>query len=147
MSDVVSYTEDGDVAVVTIDDGRVNALSPDTIAAVDEHLGRAETDGKAVVLAGRPGRFSAGFDLSVITGVRTLAADVQAVCAAAAGPHSLGVQYLYAYAGEKLGEGRKSLTFRTTLGADDRTLTGAEVSAVRAGIIGALEGAGYTVQA
>jgi enoyl-CoA hydratase len=56
-----------DVALVTLDDGKVNALSHDLLSALDATLDRAEKDGaKALVLAGRPGRFSAGFDLSVM---------------------------------------------------------------------------------
>jgi enoyl-CoA hydratase len=66
MSDTVHYERDGDVAVITIDDGKANALSHATIDAVTASLARAEADAKAVVLAGRPGRFSAGFDLSVM---------------------------------------------------------------------------------
>jgi enoyl-CoA hydratase len=66
MSDTVQYERDGDVAVITIDDGKANALSHAAIDAVTDALARAESDAKAVVLAGRPGRFSAGFDLSVM---------------------------------------------------------------------------------
>ena len=58
-------THDG-VVLVTIDDGRVNALSPAILAAIGESFDRAEADRSAIVLAGRPGRFSAGFDLGVI---------------------------------------------------------------------------------
>lgn len=66
---LVSYeTKDDGVALITMDDGRANALGPDLSAAVNAALDRAEADDSvgAVVLAGRDGRFSAGFDLSVI---------------------------------------------------------------------------------
>ena len=63
MSDVVTYEFEGDVAVVRIDDGKANALSPDVVAALDEAVGLAETEARALMLIGRPGRFSAGFDL------------------------------------------------------------------------------------
>jgi enoyl-CoA hydratase len=66
--DKVRYALHDRVAVVTLDDGRVNALSPATIAALHAALDRAEGEAAAVVLAGRAGRFSAGFDLSVMTG-------------------------------------------------------------------------------
>jgi enoyl-CoA hydratase len=66
MSDLVNYELEGGVAVVTMDDGKANALSPAMLAAIDGALDRAEKDGAAVVLAGRPGRFSGGFDLNVI---------------------------------------------------------------------------------
>ena len=57
------------VATVTMDDGRANALSPTMLDALGAAFDRAEADGAAaVVLAGRPGRFSGGFDLGVLVG-------------------------------------------------------------------------------
>ena len=67
MPEAVSYERSGDVAVVTIDDGKANALSPDRMREIHGALDRAEKDGAAVLLVGRPGRFSAGFDLGVMT--------------------------------------------------------------------------------
>ena len=56
------------VLVLHIDDGKANALSFDLIDALLEALRSAEEDDDigAVVLHGRPGRFSAGFDLGVM---------------------------------------------------------------------------------
>jgi enoyl-CoA hydratase/carnithine racemase len=68
MSDIVRYELDEDVAVVTFDDGKANVLAPDSIAALDEALDRAESEAKTLMIAGRPGRFSAGFDLSIMQG-------------------------------------------------------------------------------
>ncbi|HSF85001.1 MAG TPA: crotonase/enoyl-CoA hydratase family protein [Acidimicrobiia bacterium] len=58
------------VRLVTVDDGKANALSADLIEAIGSAVADAESDAstKAVVLAGREGRFSAGFDLSVMRG-------------------------------------------------------------------------------
>lgn len=58
----------GRVLVAHLDDGRANALSPEAIASLSEVLDAAEHDPEvaAVVLHGRPGRFCAGFDLSVV---------------------------------------------------------------------------------
>ncbi len=58
------------VATVTLDDGKVNALSPAMQASIGQALDQAETDiaagtVKAVVLAGNERVFSAGFELSV----------------------------------------------------------------------------------
>lgn len=64
----VSIRMDGSVAVITMDDGKANALGFDLLDQVGAALDRAEQDAAAVVLAGRPGKFSAGFDLSVMTG-------------------------------------------------------------------------------
>jgi enoyl-CoA hydratase len=66
MSEAVRYELDGDVASIFFDDGKANALSHAAISALDEALDQAATEAKAVVIAGRPGRFSAGFDLSVM---------------------------------------------------------------------------------
>ncbi len=63
----VSYALDDGVAVVRLDDGKANAISPDALAAIDEALTRAEQEAEAFLLVGREGRFSAGFDLSVMT--------------------------------------------------------------------------------
>ena len=70
------------VMVVHLDDGKANALSATMIAAISTALDEAEADDTigAVVLHGRPGRFCAGFDLSVMRGgdfaaVATLVSD------------------------------------------------------------------------
>jgi enoyl-CoA hydratase len=67
VSDQVKYELRDHVALISIDDGKANALSFDVIAAINEGLDRAETDGAgAVLIAGRPGMFSGGFDLAVM---------------------------------------------------------------------------------
>jgi enoyl-CoA hydratase len=63
----VQYRIEGDVAVVTIDDGKANALGFDALDGIDRALDRARDEARAVVVLGRPGKFSAGFDLSVMT--------------------------------------------------------------------------------
>ena len=58
------------VLVVHLDDGKANALSFDMLAAINAALDEAEQDDdiRAVVIHGRPGRFSGGFDLGVMLG-------------------------------------------------------------------------------
>lgn len=69
MSDrSLTYELDGKVAVVCLDDGRANAIGHGLIADMHAALDEAEKEARAVLLIGRPGRFSAGFDLSVMTG-------------------------------------------------------------------------------
>jgi enoyl-CoA hydratase len=65
-TDAVHYEQDDAVAIIRLDDGKANALSPDVIAAIQAALDRAEAEARAVLLVGRPGRFSGGFDLSVM---------------------------------------------------------------------------------
>lgn len=62
----VRYERSGDIAVVTMDDGKVNAVSPGMIADCNSALDQAETDEAAVVLTGRAEILSAGFDLNVM---------------------------------------------------------------------------------
>ena len=63
----VTMTVDADIATIRIDDGKANALGHGVIDAVNEALDRAETDARVVCIVGRPGKFSAGFDLKVMT--------------------------------------------------------------------------------
>lgn len=63
-SELVKYELDGAVAVLQLDDGKANAISHEMANQINAALDRAERDGaRAVVIAGRPGRFCAGFDL------------------------------------------------------------------------------------
>src|SRR3954454_7431827 len=64
---IVRYELDGDVAVIRVDDGKANALSHAVIDALEAALHKAGTEAKAVVLVGREGKFSAGFDLKTMT--------------------------------------------------------------------------------
>jgi enoyl-CoA hydratase len=66
VTTVVGYELQGSVATLTMDDGKVNALSLPMLGALGETLDRAETDRAIVVLTGRPGIFSAGFDLKAL---------------------------------------------------------------------------------
>ena len=56
----------GNVALVRIDDGKVNALNPALLDGLWDALDTAEAHAGAVVLAGREGVFTAGLDLNVI---------------------------------------------------------------------------------
>jgi len=67
VTDPVQTTIEDGVAVVRLDDGKANAVSHRLIEQVHEALDRAEAEASAVALVGREGRFSAGFDLSVMT--------------------------------------------------------------------------------
>ena len=56
----------GNVALIRIDDGKVNALTPALLDGLWGALDTAEAHARAVVLAGRPGVFCAGLDLDVM---------------------------------------------------------------------------------
>ena len=66
MSGRVSYRKDDTIAVISLDDGKVNVLGPDMLQEINDALDRAEgEDAGAVVLAGNERVFSGGFDLKV----------------------------------------------------------------------------------
>lgn len=65
MSDNVSYSRSGDVAMITMDDNKVNAMSVATMTTINAALDQAERNHCIVILRGRVGVFSGGFDLSV----------------------------------------------------------------------------------
>lgn len=60
-------TIDDGVAVVQLDDGKANAVSHAVLDGLHAALDRAAADADAVAIVGREGKFSAGFDLSVMT--------------------------------------------------------------------------------
>jgi enoyl-CoA hydratase len=66
MAPLVSYQLDGSVATITMDDGKVNALSLAMLSELNAALDRAMSDRAVVVLRGREGVFCAGFDLAVL---------------------------------------------------------------------------------
>jgi enoyl-CoA hydratase len=66
----VSYAVQDHLATVTFDDGKVNVYTHEVLNQLAAALDRAQADPaevRAVLLAGRPGRFSAGFDLATMT--------------------------------------------------------------------------------
>jgi len=67
MSDLISYQLEDGIATLTLSNGKVNAISPDVIAAFNAALDRAEQDRAIVVITGQPGILSGGYDLKVMT--------------------------------------------------------------------------------
>ena len=66
--DLVTTTLDDGVATLTMDDGKVNVLSLPMQEQLHAGLDRAEAERAVVLLTGRPGVFSAGFDLPTLQG-------------------------------------------------------------------------------
>jgi enoyl-CoA hydratase len=65
MAPLTAYDLADGIATITLDDGKVNALSPEMLAEVAGRLDRAQDDEAIVILTGRERTFSAGFDLRV----------------------------------------------------------------------------------
>ena len=66
MSDLVSYQCADGVALLSLCNGKANAVSPDVITAFNQALDRAEQDGAVVIITGQPGILSGGYDLKVM---------------------------------------------------------------------------------
>ncbi|MEZ5183905.1 MAG: crotonase/enoyl-CoA hydratase family protein [Acidimicrobiales bacterium] len=75
MANLTYDLADG-IATITIDDGKANALTPGLLAELHAAVARAEADGAVLLVAGRPGRFSGGFDLPTLTAFTTDSADL-----------------------------------------------------------------------
>lgn len=65
MSDLMAYALNDGIATIKMDDGKVNALGISMLRELHAAFDRAEEDEAIVILTGREGRFSAGFDLKV----------------------------------------------------------------------------------
>jgi enoyl-CoA hydratase len=64
---MVNYTIQDEIARISIDDGKANALNPTLFEALGKALDKAEQDKpKLVVISGRPKFFSAGLDLKLL---------------------------------------------------------------------------------
>lgn len=65
MHQLVDYQLQDGIATLTMDDGKANVMNVAMLAAIAGALDQAEADGAVVLLCGRPGLFSGGFDLAV----------------------------------------------------------------------------------
>ncbi len=70
MPDLVTYSRSASVSTIVMDDGRVNVFSIPMLRALHQAFDEAEREETVVVLTGRPGCFSAGFDLQTLSGPR-----------------------------------------------------------------------------
>lgn len=67
MSELIAYHLEDGIATLTLNNGKVNAISPDVIAAFNAALDQAVTDRAIVIITGQPGILSGGYDLKVMT--------------------------------------------------------------------------------
>ncbi len=64
---LVTYTFEDGIAVIKMDDGKANVLSPDMFAQLNAAFDKAEAAGAVVILTGRDGGiFSGGYDLKIM---------------------------------------------------------------------------------
>jgi enoyl-CoA hydratase len=67
MNEFVTYQSEENYAIIAINNGKANAISHEVIAGLNESLDKASEENKVVILAGKTGFFSAGFDLKVMS--------------------------------------------------------------------------------
>jgi enoyl-CoA hydratase len=67
MSELITYHLEDGIATLTLSNGKVNAISPDVIAAFNAALDQAVTNRAVVIITGQPGILSGGYDLKVMT--------------------------------------------------------------------------------
>ncbi|QXH48358.1 crotonase/enoyl-CoA hydratase family protein [Pseudomonas xanthosomatis] len=67
MSELITYHAEDGVATLTLNNGKVNAISPDVIQAFNAALDRAVEERAVVIITGQPGILSGGYDLKVMT--------------------------------------------------------------------------------
>jgi len=89
---------------------------------------------------------SSSFDLSVVTSSRSLVGDIERHLRTLAGPGLEAIEFVRQYAGPPLAEGTKSVSYRLTIAAPDRTLSSEEVGAVRSRIIDGMRDLGYDLR-
>ena len=66
-TNLIHYRAQESHALITIDHGKVNAISHEVIDELNQCLDQAEIDNKVVILTGKEGVLSGGYDLKVMT--------------------------------------------------------------------------------
>jgi enoyl-CoA hydratase len=65
--DKITYSIEGEIAQITMDDGKANAMNWEFFEEMGKSMDRVENEGaKALVITGRPGFFSGGLDLKLL---------------------------------------------------------------------------------
>ncbi len=63
MSESATLSKEGDISTITLDDGKVNVFSLEMLESIQKSLDQVSKDSGALIIRGREGIFSAGFDL------------------------------------------------------------------------------------
>ncbi len=66
MSDLILFSQNDDAVTIQLNNGKVNALSPAVLQAINEAMDKAEEAKKPLIITGRAGLFSGGYDLTVM---------------------------------------------------------------------------------
>jgi phenylalanyl-tRNA synthetase beta chain len=86
---------------------------------------------------------TSSFDLSIVAPAHTLVADLESKLRQLAGEGLVSLQFLLIF---PLPQDKKSVSFRLTLGVDDRTLNAEEVTHTRERVVEGIKSAGYDLR-
>ena len=64
---IATLSQQNDISIIKLDDGKANAFSYEMLSQVNELLKKVPRDSGALVITGRDGLFSGGFDLRLRT--------------------------------------------------------------------------------
>ena len=62
----LTYEKIEEISLIRLDDGKANAMGPEMIKELNEAMDKAEEESRALLITGRPGLLSGGFDLTII---------------------------------------------------------------------------------
>ena len=65
---LATLTTEGDVSIITLDDGKANVFSSAMSSTINQLLDEVPNDKGALLITGRQGLLSGGFDLKTMTG-------------------------------------------------------------------------------
>jgi phenylalanyl-tRNA synthetase beta chain len=120
-------------------EGRAAILDLDLLATL--RLGKADVRHRAVR------RYpTSAFDLSVVSDLREPVGTIHARLREASASDVESIEFVRQYIGDPLPPDRKSVSFRLTVGAPDRTLSSDEVTSTRRRIIESMRAYGYDLR-
>jgi phenylalanyl-tRNA synthetase beta chain len=129
--------------------GVLGELHPELRERLEIDLPRAlaaELDLEALIGLAQPSRYrpisrfpAIAQDLAVVVGIEVPAAQLALAIRKYAGAELEALDLFDVYEGPQVGDGKRSLAYRLTFRAPDRTLSDADVSKVRAKIVRGLE--------
>ena len=63
---LATLSQENDISIIKLDDGKANAFSFEMLSQVNALLAQVPKDSGALVITGRDGLFSGGFDLKTL---------------------------------------------------------------------------------
>ena len=89
---------------------------------------------------------TSGFDLSVVTDLKTPVDSIQNELTRLAGASLVTIEFIRQYSGPPLPQGQKSISYHLKLGALDHTMTAEEVASIRNGIVRGMQAVGFELR-